>query len=245
MVAALDKKGLRDNTIIFFASDNGGAKSGLFAQGAKSKEEREHEAGGVTQTARAPASNDPFRGGKGGIYEGGVRVPAFVNWPAKLQAKVISAPMGMVDVMPTLLALAGGHGSTDRPMDGMAMLQSLSACAGPTALLAFVLASSAVAQLAPVPDDGCVLPFPPTPSASVAGATLQDSTMTWRKEPQRLKPDAPNVLIVLIDDVGFGIADTFGGEVHTPILRAGWPARGFPTTASTLRPSVHPRARRS
>jgi Sulfatase len=100
----------------------------------------------------------------------------------------------------------------------MAMLQSFGASAGITVLLAFALASSAVAQLAPVPDDGSALPFPPTPSASVAGATLQDSAMTWRKEPQRLKPDAPNVLIVLIDDVGFGIADTFGGEVHTPTL---------------------------
>jgi arylsulfatase len=69
---------------------------------------------------------------------------------------------------------------------------------------------------AAAPDDGSVLPFPPT--ASVAGATLQDSTMTWRQEPQRLQPDAPNILIVLIDDVGFGIAETFGGEIHTPTL---------------------------
>ena len=37
-------------------------------------------------------------------------------------------------------------------------------------------------------------------------------------EPERLKPGAPNVLIVLIDDVGFGQTDTFGGEVHTPTL---------------------------
>lgn len=66
--------------------------------------------------------------------------------------------------------------------------------------------------------DGSVLPFPPTPSASVAGATLRDSKMQWRKEPSRLKADAPNILIVLIDDVGFGIADTFGGEVRTPTL---------------------------
>jgi arylsulfatase len=71
---------------------------------------------------------------------------------------------------------------------------------------------------AATPDDGSVLPFPPTPTASVAGTTLQDSKMTWRKEPPRLKPDAPNILIVLIDDVGFGIAGTFGGEVHTPTL---------------------------
>ena len=66
--------------------------------------------------------------------------------------------------------------------------------------------------------DGSILPFPVTPTASVAGATLQESTMKWRKEPERLKSDAPNILIVLIDDVGFGIPDTFGGEVHTPTL---------------------------
>jgi arylsulfatase A-like enzyme len=63
-----------------------------------------------------------------------------------------------------------------------------------------------------------VLPFPTTPSASVAGPTLQSSTMKWRKGPERLKPGAPNILIVLIDDVGFGTPDTFGGECHTPTL---------------------------
>ncbi len=66
--------------------------------------------------------------------------------------------------------------------------------------------------------DGLVLPFPSTPSASVAGPTLQESTMKWRVEPERLKPGAPNILIVLIDDVGFGLPDTFGGEAHTPTL---------------------------
>ena len=63
-----------------------------------------------------------------------------------------------------------------------------------------------------------VLPFPPIPSASQAGTTIRESKMTWRKEPEWLKPGAPNVLIVLIDDVGFGIPDTFGGDVHTPTL---------------------------
>ncbi len=67
-------------------------------------------------------------------------------------------------------------------------------------------------------DDGSVLPFRPTPSASVAGETIRESTMKWRTEPRRLKPGAPNVLIILLDDVGFGLAETFGGEVHTPTL---------------------------
>jgi arylsulfatase len=58
------------------------------------------------------------------------------------------------------------------------------------------------------PDDGSVLPFPPQPMAGVAKPRLQDSTMQWPKEPQCLPDDAPNILIVLIDDVGFGVADT-------------------------------------
>ncbi len=126
IVAELDKKGLRDNTIILFASDNGGATSGLFAQGAKSNEERAHEEGGVEQGAKAPASNAPFKGGKGGLHEGGVRVPAFVNWPAKLRPRVVDAPLHMVDVMPTLLALTGAKGSPDHPFDGKDMWKTIS-----------------------------------------------------------------------------------------------------------------------
>ena len=118
IVTALDKKGLRDNTLILFASDNGGATTGMFASGSKSKEEREHEAGGIDQSAKAPASNGQFRGGKGSLYEGGVRVPAFANWPAKLKPALVHEPVHMVDIMPTLLALAGGKGSPDHPMDG-------------------------------------------------------------------------------------------------------------------------------
>jgi arylsulfatase len=68
-------------------------------------------------------------------------------------------------------------------------------------------------------NDGSVLPFPPTPlNDSVAKPRLQDSTMKWPEQPRRLPADAPNILIVLLDDVGFGVADTFGGEVHTPTL---------------------------
>lgn len=70
----------------------------------------------------------------------------------------------------------------------------------------------------PVPNDGSVLPFPPQAMESVTKPRLQDSTMKWPAEPRRLAKDAPNILVILIDDVGFGVADTFGGEVHTPTL---------------------------
>jgi arylsulfatase A-like enzyme len=71
---------------------------------------------------------------------------------------------------------------------------------------------------AATPTDGSVLPFPPVPSASIAKPRLQDSIHKRRAEPQHLKPDAPNVLIILLDDVGFGQAATFGGEISTPTL---------------------------
>ncbi|HKM74641.1 MAG TPA: arylsulfatase [Stellaceae bacterium] len=124
IVAALEKKKLLDNTIILFASDNGGATSALFATGARSAEERK-ESGGVGLGEKPPASNAPFRGGKGSLYEGGVRVPAFVSWPGHLQPRVINDALHMVDVMPTLLALAGGKGSPDHPMDGRDMWPTL------------------------------------------------------------------------------------------------------------------------
>ena len=66
--------------------------------------------------------------------------------------------------------------------------------------------------------NGKVLPFPPIPTASTAGPTLAKSTHKRRPQPDYLPKDAPNVLIILMDDVGFGQAETFGGEVHTPTL---------------------------
>ena len=62
------------------------------------------------------------------------------------------------------------------------------------------------------------LPFPPTPSASTAGRTMQESVYKRRVEPRRLPEDAPNILIVLIDDAGPGLPTTFGGEVETPTM---------------------------
>jgi arylsulfatase len=63
-----------------------------------------------------------------------------------------------------------------------------------------------------------ILPFPPTPSASTAGLTMQDSIHKKRVEPKRLAADAPNILIILIDDVGPATPATYGGEIATPTL---------------------------
>ena len=63
-----------------------------------------------------------------------------------------------------------------------------------------------------------ILPFPPTPSASKAGLTMESSTYKKRVETKHLPEDAPNILIILIDDIGPGTASTYGGEINTPTL---------------------------
>ena len=63
-----------------------------------------------------------------------------------------------------------------------------------------------------------ILPFPPTPSASSAGLTMKDSTYKKRVEPKRLAEGAPNILIILMDDVGPATPSTYGGEINTPTL---------------------------
>jgi arylsulfatase A-like enzyme len=63
-----------------------------------------------------------------------------------------------------------------------------------------------------------VLPFPPTPSGSIAGRTMQESTYHPLPLKSHLPKGAPNILIVLIDDVGPAQTDTYGGEIHTPTL---------------------------
>src|SRR2546430_1969310 len=50
--------------------------------------------------------------------------------------------------------------------------------------------------------DGSILPFPPTPSGSRAGLTMQDSVYSKRVQPKRLADGAPNILIILMDDLG-------------------------------------------
>src|ERR1700722_3126661 len=80
-----------------------------------------------------------------------------------------------------------------------------------------------------------VLPFPPTPSASRAGRTMQESTYAQRVPERHLPDDGPNILIVLIDDAGPGLPSTFGGEVTTNalsrVLEEGIGYNRFHTTA--------------
>jgi len=79
------------------------------------------------------------------------------------------------------------------------------------------------------------LPFPAPPSGSVAGRTIEESIYSPKSAPKHLPDDAPNILVVLIDDAGPGLPSTFGGEVTTKtmdrIVAGGITYNRFHTTA--------------
>ncbi len=108
--------------------------------------------------------------------------------------------------------------------------QNITRCRPPSLLRCAALALLAVPAVAQE-----VLPFPSNPSGSHAGRTLQESVYSPLPAVSRLPKDAPNILIVLIDDVGPGQASTFGGLIETPTLdriaRAGITYNRFHTTA--------------
>jgi arylsulfatase len=62
------------------------------------------------------------------------------------------------------------------------------------------------------------LPFPPTPSGSKAGPTIAQSVYAPKKPVSHLPPNAPNILIIMLDDVGPALPDTYGGPIHTPTM---------------------------
>lgn len=116
VVQALEKKGLRDNTLIVFQSDNGGPRS------AEMTGEVDTSGGAI------PADNGPYRDGKGSFYEGGTRVVALANWPGRVAAgKQVDEPIHMVDMYPTLVKLAGGSTQKSKPLDGLDVWETLSA----------------------------------------------------------------------------------------------------------------------
>jgi len=102
ILAALDARGFRKNTLIFFSSDNGGPAPGR-----------------VTD-------NGPLRAGKGTVYEGGTRVCACVAWEGHVKpGSTIAAPLHIVDWYPTLLKLAGASLEQKLPLDGRDILPVL------------------------------------------------------------------------------------------------------------------------
>ena len=111
----LEEKGIADNTIIFFSGDNGANE-----QPFHSKEYPE----GFFKSNTNPKTGEHFRGGKGNLYEGGLRVAYLVSWPGKIKAGSVSEHLGYFpDVMPTLADIAGT--SPPKNIDGISFLPSL------------------------------------------------------------------------------------------------------------------------
>ena len=108
VVAALDKKGLRDNTLIVFHSDNGGTKNAMFAG----------QMADLSKT-KIPCDNGPYRDGKGTLFEGGCRVAAFANWPGHIKPQTVAGIIHAVDIYPTFAALAGASTAKCKPLDGV------------------------------------------------------------------------------------------------------------------------------
>jgi len=89
---------LASNTIVLFTSDNGGWR----------------------EQGRDGGDNGPLRGGKRSTYEGGLREPALVWWPGKIPAGAVSdSIVSEMDVLPTVVKLAGGSVPTDNKIDGL------------------------------------------------------------------------------------------------------------------------------
>jgi len=96
ILAALDAKGVADNTFVLFFSDNGAIRYG---------------------------DNGPWRSGKGTVYEGGIRVPAVVRWPVGIRGeRNVDAMMGYIDVYPTIKRIVGITNPDPNPLDGHDML---------------------------------------------------------------------------------------------------------------------------
>ncbi|CDF79800.1 arylsulfatase [Formosa agariphila KMM 3901] len=95
--STLVANGMKENTILVFLSDNGGRV--------------EH------------ADNRPFRGHKGMLFEGGIKVPFFITWPKKIKAKqTYSEIISSLDLFPTFLNAAHGKASKEVQLDGVDLL---------------------------------------------------------------------------------------------------------------------------
>ncbi len=97
---ALKDNGIEDNTMVIFVSDNGG-----------------------TNMINLPEINQPYRGWKITFFEGGIRTPFFVKWPAQLaKGTVVDEPVHHTDIFPTIAAASGAHLPSDRKLDGVNLI---------------------------------------------------------------------------------------------------------------------------
>ncbi len=95
----LRERGLLDNTLVFFASDNGAASPSKRGEGG--------------------SSNAPYREYKTSLFEGGIRLPGIVSWPAKVPAGVVSdQPVVGMDIFATTAEAMGAELPKDRTIDG-------------------------------------------------------------------------------------------------------------------------------
>ncbi len=110
VMKTLDDLKLSERTLVIFSSDNGGV-GGYLREGILG-----HDA----------TDNAPLRGGKGMLYEGGIRVPYVFRWTGTIKPGTTSAePINSVDLFPTLLDLSGGKAPAKHPLDGVSYLPLL------------------------------------------------------------------------------------------------------------------------
>lgn len=109
VISKLEEHNLRENTLIFFLSDNGGPIS------SKSSPNRGNG-----------SSNLPFRGGKTDYYEGGVHVPFIASWPAKIKSgQVYGQPVISIDISRTAVEIAGANPTSGNEMEGTNLIPFL------------------------------------------------------------------------------------------------------------------------
>jgi len=129
VMEALEKAGMADNTLVWFMSDNGGLNPSAVSEGLLGWMNTLTSWFGRplplltlefirTNAEDGAADNTPLRGGKGTVWEGGMRVPSFVHWPAKLAPTQISSRVTVQDVMPTLLSAIEYTPALSAPLDG-------------------------------------------------------------------------------------------------------------------------------
>lgn len=121
LMAALDELKQRENTLVLFLSDNGGLDTNYQPPGANG----DPADGSVPlRIKQQEFDSAPLRSGKGSAYEGGIRVPCLVRWPAQVKAgQVITTPVHVTDWAPTFLAAVGDGNAPS--MDGVNLLPLL------------------------------------------------------------------------------------------------------------------------